>query len=81
MYNELFMPRCMLCHNDKTTPGGVNAESFDNIVYNLSKIQDRVLKRQSMPPDTPLTPYENTLLSTWIQAGTPYNAAPSLEAQ
>lgn len=75
LYNELFVPRCSLCHGNQIAGAGINTLSYDNVIANLSKIEDRALNRKSMPPDSPLTPYELTLLSTWIQAGTPQHAA------
>jgi hypothetical protein len=70
---NLFERRCALCHS--VGADGVNVSSYDTVLSSLSRIQSEVFVKKSMPPDSPLTPYESTLLSTWISAGTPYNPA------
>ena len=70
---EFFQPRCAVCHGQ----GGanVNISDYSSVVQEINRIQQQVLERKNMPPDSPLTPYEQTLLSVWIQNGTPYQAA------
>jgi uncharacterized membrane protein len=70
---EFFQPRCAVCHGQ----GGANIDvtSYDSVVRQLSKVQQQVLIRKSMPPDSPLTTYEQTLLTAWIAAGTPFKAS------
>jgi hypothetical protein len=69
---EFFGPRCAICHGQ----GGanVNVSDYNSVLQNISRIQQDVLVRQKMPPDSPLTAYEQKLLSTWIDSGTPYTA-------
>lgn len=69
---DVFQRRCALCHS--VGGAGVNVSTYNDVLTSLSQIEDRALVRKSMPPDSPLTPYEETLLSTWIQNGTPYLA-------
>src|SRR5271163_2489351 len=66
---EVFQRRCDLCHS----LGGANFNSsnYSAIVSMIGQVQDRALDKLSMPPDSPLTPYEQKVLSTWIQNGTP----------
>lgn len=69
---EFFQPRCAICHGQ----GGANVDisDYNRVVRGIRRIQLEVLQRQTMPPDSPLTPYEQKLLSTWINQGTPYMA-------
>ncbi len=69
---EFFQPRCAICHGQ----GGanINISDYSAVLSEMSRIQQQVLMKKSMPPDSPLTPYEEKLLSTWIENGTPYGA-------
>ncbi|MDR3606986.1 MAG: hypothetical protein P4M08_06350 [Oligoflexia bacterium] len=66
---EVFQPRCSICHS----LGGANFDSstYASVVANINQVQERALVRKSMPADSPLTPYEEKVLSVWIQDGTP----------
>lgn len=67
---KVFERRCSICHS--LGADNVNISTYDDVLSSISRIQDAALVRKNMPPDSPLTPYEETLLSTWISAGTPY---------
>lgn len=69
---EFFQPRCAVCHGQ----GGANVDinDYSGVVSKISRIQQQVLVKKSMPPDSPLTAYEEALLTTWINRGTPLNA-------
>lgn len=67
--NEVFMPRCAVCHGQGGA--GVNVSDYNLVLSQISRIQ-REINRQSMPPDSPLTAYESALFSNWIAQGTPY---------
>ena len=69
---EFFQPRCAICHGQGGA--GVDISDYNGVVQNLKKIQQEVLVKQSMPADSPLTTYEQTLLTVWIANGTPYQA-------
>ena len=64
---EVFQRRCDLCHS--LGGAGFNSSSYSAIVSKISQVGDRALVKQNMPPDSPLTPYEQKVLSTWIQGG------------
>jgi uncharacterized membrane protein len=66
---EVFQPRCNLCHS--LGGAGFNSSNYDAIVAMISQVQDRALNRKNMPADSPLTSYEQKVLSVWIQDGTP----------
>ena len=70
--NEFFQPRCAVCHGQGGA--GIDISDYNGVLLQLSRIQQQVLVKKSMPPDSPLTVYEQTLLTTWIQNGTPYAA-------
>ena len=67
---EFFQPRCAICHGSGEL--GINVSDYNSVVANLSHIKREVVTRTQMPPDSPLTPYELKLISTWINAGAPY---------
>lgn len=64
---DLFQKRCVLCHG---SAGGASFETYEGVVGHLSKIQQRIASGD-MPPDSPLTAYEQTLLTDWISNGEP----------
>jgi uncharacterized membrane protein len=66
---QVFQRRCDLCHS--LGGAGFNSSSHDAIVSMIDQVQERALDKLSMPPDSPLTPYEQKVLSTWIQNGAP----------
>jgi mono/diheme cytochrome c family protein len=70
---EFFGPRCAICHGN----GGANFNSSDygSVVAQYARIEQEVFERKRMPPDSPLTAYEQALLSTWIDNGMPYEAS------
>ena len=66
---EVFQRRCDLCHS--LGGAGFNSSNYQSIVAMISQVQDRALTKKSMPTDSPLTPYEQKVLTVWIQDGTP----------
>ena len=66
---EVFNPRCSICHGQGGA--GINTTDYQSVVQNIHRVQEAVFSRQSMPPDSPLTDYEQTLLRDWIQNGLP----------
>lgn len=63
----VFKPRCTACHGTK---GGVNLESYAEVKSNLTLVK-AVIASDEMPPGSPLSPEQKTLLQKWIQAGAP----------
>jgi mono/diheme cytochrome c family protein len=69
--NEFFQPRCAVCHGQGGA--GIDINDYSGVLAKLSRIQQEI-SRKNMPPDSPLTVYEQTLFTTWVQNGTPYAA-------
>ncbi len=68
----VFEPRCAICHS--VGGAGINVSDYNAVKAKISDINSRVLQRKSMPPGSPLTPYEATLLNLWINQGEPLGA-------
>ena len=66
---EVFQPRCAICHS--AGGAGFDMSSYADVVASIQQVQDRAIAKQSMPPDSPLTPYEQALLNSWINDGLP----------
>ena len=70
MQAEFFGPRCNICHGDGGA--GINTASYEDVKSKIARIQSECLgTRKRMPPDSPLTSHESTLLLDWINKGTP----------
>lgn len=71
VYERVLQPSCVGCHG---TRGGVNLETYDNVLDHKQDIVDAV-ETGFMPPRsrTPLTPEQKQHLLSWIQAGAPFN--------
>lgn len=65
----VFQPRCSICHS--LGGAGFNSSNYNDVVSMISQVQRRALVQQSMPADSPLTPFENKVLTNWIAQGTP----------
>jgi uncharacterized membrane protein len=66
---QVFQARCAICHS--VGGAGFNSSSYDTVVAMIKQVEDRAITKQSMPADSPLTPYETALLQAWINEGTP----------
>jgi uncharacterized membrane protein len=66
---RVFQPRCAICHS--VGGAGFNSSDYSAVVSKISQVQERAINKQDMPADSPLTPYETKLLTTWISQGTP----------
>ena len=69
---RVFQPRCAICH--AMGGAGFNSSTYQSVADQLSNVQQRTISTHNMPPDSPLTPFETTLLQDWINEGAPYNA-------
>jgi hypothetical protein len=70
MQAEFFGPRCDICHGQGGA--GINTSDYTDVKSKISRIQSECLgTRKRMPPDSPLTAYESTLLLDWINKGAP----------
>ena len=67
--SDVFDRRCSICHGQGGA--GINTTDYNSTVSDISRVEEVVLKRKSMPPDSELTAYETALLNDWIQNGTP----------
>ncbi|MGZ3688045.1 MAG: hypothetical protein ACXVBW_07085 [Bdellovibrionota bacterium] len=71
--DRIFSPRCVSCHSGRQSE--VNLESFARVKESLARVAIAVLTEKSMPPSAALTREETRLLTEWIKAGAPENAA------
>lgn len=71
VYERVLQPSCVGCHG---TRGGVNLETYDNVLDHKKDIVDAV-ESGFMPPRsrTPLSAEQKQHLLAWIQAGAPFN--------
>ena len=71
---NIFQPHCVSCHsNAGGNPGGVNLETYANVVTHLSDIRDQVNTNQMPKGGPPLTDTQKTILNDWISLGAPEN--------
>jgi mono/diheme cytochrome c family protein len=70
VYDHVFAPKCCHCHGSS---GGVSLETYEDVVYHLARIKERVLVLRDMPkpPNPGLDTSEADLLQAWILAGAP----------
>ncbi|AZZ37279.1 hypothetical protein CIK05_10930 [Bdellovibrio sp. qaytius] len=68
---SVFIPKCVSCHG---TSGGVNLESYPEIIKNLRDIKSSVFMVQTMPKKDLLSDDQKRLLWNWIEIGAPLNA-------
>jgi uncharacterized membrane protein len=69
---EVIEPMCINCHsNANGNSGGVNLESYQSVIQNLTTVEDEV-KTDGMPASGPLlTPTEKNIILNWIKEGAP----------
>lgn len=76
---KVFTPYCAECHSlAGGNKGGINLETYERVITNLSGFEESVFINQSMPPKKsggPLGDYELQILRLWIAAGTPSSAS------
>lgn len=68
---KLFLPKCVSCHGNS---GGINLETYADIVKNLLEIKQSVFITQTMPKRNFLTDSEKRILWNWIEMGGPFEA-------
>lgn len=68
---KVFTAKCTSCHG---TSGGVNLESYVEVVKHLPEIKNSVFVTLSMPKKDFLSDEEKRLLWNWIQMGAPLQA-------
>lgn len=77
---NVFSQRCTSCHG---TSGGVNLQSYSEVIRNLSKIEKSVFVEKTMPKNSALTREQLAYLWNWIKIGAPElpssGSAPPLE--
>lgn len=69
--SKIISPTCLMCHSEAGgNRGGLNLETYQNVIDNLDEIQARVLDR-TMPPRRigVLTDEQIKILTDWIAAG------------
>lgn len=76
---QVFEPHCVLCHGlAGGNKGDINLETYENVLANLTGIEEAVFIEESMPPKKaggPLPAYEKSILRMWIDAGAPKEVA------
>jgi uncharacterized membrane protein len=70
---SVFAPRCVVCHG---SAGGINVETYENVIKNLASIRQATLVEKSMPKNSFLNEKEEAILSAWIASGAPNNNVP-----
>ncbi len=65
--SKILGPKCLRCHSDAGgNQGSLNLESYEQTRGHLESIKQRVLVDQNMPPKSPLSSGEKSLLNNWI---------------
>jgi uncharacterized membrane protein len=74
VYQKVFLPNCVGCHGNG---GGINLETYPNVMANLLQIKQAAVDGRSMPksPGLALTGDQIGLLNAWILAGAPEAAS------
>lgn len=67
--SQVLQPKCVRCHSGAGS-GGVNLETYDSVLRNLSRV-GAVVVEGSMPPRGPIEKSLQDLLLKWIQLGAP----------
>ena len=74
--SQVLQKRCTSCHGSS---GGVNLQTYNNVYNNRSRVRSAVVNGR-MPPGSPLTSSQKTMLINWIDAGAPQSAAAAATA-
>ena len=61
------------CHTAAANAGGASLENYTQVAALAARIKQRCIIDKTMPPGGALTPGEITILSCWIDSGTPNN--------
>ena len=65
-----------MCHSEAGgNKGGLNFETYENVIANLADIKNQAVTLKKMPPRKPLTSDLTSILSSWIGAGAPKTLA------
>ena len=65
---KVFASKCVSCHGDS---GGINLESYSEVVKNINLIKKVVFDTKTMPKKNSLTDEELSYLWNWIKIGAP----------
>lgn len=61
------------CHNAAGSAGGAVLETYTQIAGLSARVYQRCVVDKTMPTGGPLTTAETTIISCWVNAGTPNN--------
>lgn len=76
--SQIFAPICVHCHSQMAgNSGGVNLETYQNVLMNLSDVQAAVATNFMPLNGPPLSQNLKNLLNTWIANGAPQSESPS----
>ena len=72
---EFMTTYCTNCHGDPPTQGAPYAlETYDQVVYHISKVYQRTILLEDMPPSAPLpSQAERARFDQWVQDEAPEN--------
>jgi len=65
----IFSQSCVSCHGATNPKKGVALDTFANVTKNIQGVQSEALTNKSMPPRSPLSASDQTLLQEWIGQG------------
>ena len=65
---KIFASKCVSCHGNA---GGINLESYPEVVKNINLIKKAVFDKKTMPKNGSLTNEELSYLWNWIKIGAP----------
>ena len=69
---SLVASKCISCHNNLNSNGGMNFSIECNIVINQTRIKIRAVDQGSMPPSGTLPAADKATITKWINAGGKY---------
>ncbi len=68
---KIFFSKCISCHGNA---GGINLETYSEVVKNIDLIKKAVFDEKTMPKKSSLTQEELSYLWNWIKIGAPEEA-------
>lgn len=70
--SNILQPKCVMCHSASGgNAGGINVETYANVMASITQIQNAIVVAQSMPPGQSLTSSLRQLFATWVADGEP----------
>ena len=73
----IIQPNCTECHRAGRAKGGVQLDSYANVIANLAGVKSEAVELGEMPPTGPLPADQRGILKKWIEDGAPNTVDPS----